>query len=114
MSKMSLFLNSKPIFFSSSKNLLPSILVFNFSFFLPGRLYFVLCFYPLPTAVAFNIGEPCLVVEDNFGRCGGGSLIKIKDDQNYMYNFFWAVQTFRLAPKFLREFALKLYEKVSE
>ena len=73
-----------------------------------------LCFYPLLTAVEFNIGEPCLVVEDNFSRCGGGSLIKIKDDQSYKNNFFWAVQTFRLTPKFLREFALKLYEKVSE
>lgn len=72
-----------------------------------------LCYYPASFVNKFfDCGESGrLVIEDNFRKCGGGKLYPVSNGYS-LYNSYWAVEYFRLTPKFLREFSLKLFEKV--
>ncbi len=71
-----------------------------------------LCFYPVVIARDFGVNYSGLVVEKNFGR-RDAELLPVHFNVSY-YHYDWAVRTFRLTPKFLREFTNKLYEKVLE
>lgn len=71
-----------------------------------------LCFYPAHEAQKFGIEKAGLVAE-NFRDRDGKPLIKIENDCS-RYNAAWAISTFRLTPKFLKDFLRKLHEKVSE
>ncbi len=72
-----------------------------------------LCFYPASVAKDFFNGNLRLVVEDNFSRCGSGRLFPVGGDYS-PHNYYWAVQTFRLMPEFLKGLVTKLHEKVIE
>ncbi len=73
-----------------------------------------LCFYPKSNSEDLSVkdGYGMLVVEFNFGKAGAW-LSPVDLDLN-LCTPSWAVKTFKLTPKFLREFALKLHAKVYE
>ncbi len=72
-----------------------------------------LCFYPVHIAEEFGITTSCIVVEDNFQRCGVGILYPMSGDYG-PYNPYWVVLTFKLTPKYLEQIKSKLIGKVAE